>query len=130
MLAIAAMLAAPGCQSIKQHEQQRRQEALHRDITLDRARIFITTGDLDNPHEKLGDLSFSEPLNAQTMDSDYINKKLRHMANAKWGNQVDALIHLKTKINADATSITASAVAVRVKGDCNFCRHNFIMPTH
>jgi hypothetical protein len=47
------------------------------------------------------------------------------MAIDKWGLQVDALIHVKSAPNADATMITASCEAVRVIGDCNFCRHNY-----
>ena len=48
------------------------------------------------------------------------------MANDKWGTQVDALIDVKATPNADATMITASCVATRVIGDCDFCRHNYM----
>ena len=50
------------------------------------------------------------------------------MAIDKWGTQVDALIDVKSTPSADATMITASCVAVRVIGDCDFCRHNFSKP--
>jgi len=117
------------CQAAIQAQQEQKAVAIKRDTTFDRERILVSTGDLSNPHEKLGDLSYSEPLNSETIDSTHINEKLRQMAIDKWGNQVDALIFLKSGPNADATMITASCVGVRVIGDCDFCRHNSTMPT-
>jgi hypothetical protein len=45
------------------------------------------------------------------------------MAIEKWGNQVDAIVWVKSALSPDAKLITVSADAVRVKGDCSFCRH-------
>jgi hypothetical protein len=127
---VIALCCMAACQAAIQEQQEQKAIAIKRDTTLDRQRILISTGDLSNPHEKLGDLSYSEPLNSENIDSTHINEKLRQMAIDKWGNQVDALIFLKSGPNADATMITASCVAVRVIGDCDFCRHNSTMPTN
>jgi len=122
---LSAMLCMAACQAAIQQEAQKKAEIHYFNATVDRERILISTGDLSNPHEKLGDLSYTEPLNANSIDSTHINEKLRQMAIDKWGTQVDALIDVKSAPNADATMITASCVAVRVIGDCDFCRHNY-----
>ena len=127
---VLALCCMASCQAAIQAQQEQKAVAFKRDTTFDRERILVSTGDLSNPHEKLGDLSYSEPLNSETIDSTHINEKLRRMAIDKYGNQVDALIFLKSGPNADATMITASCVAVRVIGDCDFCRHNVTMPTN
>ena len=113
------------CEAAIQQQAQKKAEIHYFNATVDRQRILVSTGDLSNPHEKLGDLSYTEPLTADTIDSTHINEKLRKMAIEKWGTQVDALIDVKSTPNADATMITGSGEAVRVIGDCNFCRHNY-----
>ena len=127
---LSALLCMAACLAAIQQQQEQKAAAIKRDTTLDRQRILISTGDLANPHEKLGDLSYTEPLNSDNIDSTHINERLRRMAIDKWGNQVDALIFVKSTPSADASMITASCVAVRVIGDCDFCRHNFTMPTN
>jgi hypothetical protein len=122
---VSALFWMAACQAAIQQQEQKKAEIHYYNTTVDRERILISTGDLSNPHEKLGDLSYTEPLNADSIDSTHVNTKLRNMAIEKWGTQVDALIDVKSTPNADATMITASAVAVRVIGDCNFCRHNY-----
>ncbi len=122
---MSALLWMAACQAAIQQQEQKKAEIHYYNTTVDRERILISTGDLSNPHEKLGDVSYTEPLNADSIDSSHVNTKLRQMAIEKWGTQVDALIDVKSTPNADATMITASAVAVRVIGDCNFCRHNY-----
>ena len=122
---VSALFWMAACQAAIQQQEQKKAEIHYYNITVDRERILVSTGDLSNPHEKLGDLSYTEPLNADSIDSTHVNTKLRQMAIEKWGTQVDALIDVKSTPNADATMITASAVAVRVIGDCNFCRHNY-----
>ena len=122
---LSAMLCMAACQAAIQQEAQKKAEIHYFNATVDRERILVSTGDLSNPHEKLGDLSYTEPLNADSIDSTHVNEKLRQMAIDKWGTQVDALIDVKSAPNADATMITASCVAVRVIGDCDFCRHNY-----
>jgi hypothetical protein len=122
---LGALLCMAACQAAIQQQEQKKAEIHYYNTTVDRERILISTGDLSNPHEKLGDVSYTEPLNADSIDSTHINTKLRQMAIEKWGTQVDALIDVKSTPNADATMITASGVAVRVIGDCDFCRHNY-----
>jgi cytoskeletal protein RodZ len=122
---LSALLWMAACQAAIQQQEQRKAEIHYFNATVDRQRILVSTGDLSNPHEKLGDLSYTEPLNADTIDSTHINEKLRNMAIEKWGTQVDALIDVKSTPSADATMITGSGEAVRVIGDCNFCRHNY-----
>jgi hypothetical protein len=120
-----ALLWIAGCQAAIQQQEQKKAQIHYYNTTVDRERILISTGDISNPHEKLGDLSYTEPLSADSIDSTHINTRLRQMAIERWGTQVDALIDVKSAPNADATTITASAVAVRVVGDCDFCRHNY-----
>ena len=122
---VSALLWMAACQAAIQQQQEKKAQIHYYNATVDRDRILVSTGDLSNPHEKLGDLSYTEPLTADSIDSTHINDKLRQMAIDKWGTQVDALLDVKSTPNADATMITASCVAVRVIGDCNFCRHNY-----
>jgi hypothetical protein len=122
---VSALLWMADCQAAIQQQQEKKAQIHYYNATVDRDRILISTGDLSNPHEKLGDLSYTEPLTADNIDSTHINDKLRQMAIDKWGTQVDALIDVKSTPSADATMIMASCVAVRVIGDCNFCRHNY-----
>jgi hypothetical protein len=122
---LSALLCMTACQAAIQQQEQKKAEIHYYNTTVDRERILISTGGLNNPHEKLGELSYTEPLNADTIDSSHVNNKLRAMAIDKWGTQVDALIDVKSTPNADATMITGSCVAVRVIGDCDFCRHNY-----
>lgn len=123
---LGALLCMAACQAAIQRQEEKKAEIHYFNKTVDRERILVSTGDISNPHEKLGDIGYTEPLNADSIDSVHVNNKLRQMAIEKWGTQVDALIDVKSTPNADATMITASAVAVRVIGDCNFCRHNYI----
>lgn len=122
---LGALLCMAACQAAIQQHEQKKAEIHYYNTTVDRERILISTGDLSNPHEKLGDVSYTEPLSADSIDSTHVNNKLRKMAIDQWGTQVDALIHVKSTPNGDATMITGSAVAVRVIGDCDFCRHNY-----
>jgi hypothetical protein len=122
---LSALLWMAACQAAVQQQQEKKAQIHYYNATVDRERILISTGDLSNPHEKLGDLSYTEPLTADSIDSTHVNERLRQMAIDKWGTQVDALIDVKSTPNADATTITGSCVAVKVIGDCNFCRHNY-----
>ena len=122
---LGALLCMAACQAAIQQQEQKKAEIHYFNKTVDRERILISTGDISNPHEKLGDVSYTEPLTADAIDSAHVNNKLRQLAIDKWGTQVDALIDVKSTPNADATMITGSAVAVRVIGDCDFCRHNY-----
>jgi hypothetical protein len=122
---LSALLWMAACQAAVQQQQEKKAQIHYYNATVDRERILISTGDLSNPHEKLGDLSYTEPLTADSIDSTHVNEKLRQMAIDKWGTEVDALIDVKSTPNADATTITGSCVAVKVIGDCNFCRHNY-----
>jgi hypothetical protein len=122
---LSALLCIAACQAAMQQQEQKKAEIHYFNATVDRDRILVSTGDLSNPHEKLGELTYTEPLNADTIESSHINEKLRKMAIEKWGTQVDALIDVKSTPNPDATMLTGSCVAVRVIGDCDFCRHNY-----
>jgi len=106
-------------------ESQRRQEAEIKaaDVALDRDRIEVLSGDLTLPHTQLGPLEYSEPFSADANDEKHIDDRLRTLAIARWGNQVDAIIGVKSVLSPDATQLRVSAIAVRVNGDCSFCRH-------
>lgn len=125
LAAVLCVISFAACQSFIQSQERQQRIQRHINIVVDRERVFVTTGDLNLKYKKLGDLSFTEPLNANTIDPSYINKKLRRMAILKWGDQVDAIIHLSSKTDANDTTITASGEAVSVIGDCAFCRHGY-----
>jgi hypothetical protein len=128
MAALAVALA--GCQAYQQQQQVLSQEQIQQGNTmLDRQRILMSTGGIDDPYQKLGELSYTEPLSPDAIDSTHINQKLREMAIAKWGRQVDAVIHISSKVGADATTMTVSGEAVQVTGNCSYCRHNHASPT-
>ena len=114
------------CQSYVQQ-----QEVQHKvNVEQDRLRLMVYTSDLTEPYEKLGDLSYTDPLNGETIDTDHINEKLREMAIERWGQQVDAIILVTTKVGGtDTSTISVTGEAVRMKGPCTGCRHNSSAPS-
>jgi hypothetical protein len=129
---LAAMLSATclsACQTLIQ-KQQAKVEAEHKiEVKLDTLRLMVYTSDLNEPYEKLGELSYTDPLNGDTIDTEHINEKLRQMAIARWGTQVDAIILVTTKVGgADPPTISVTGEAIRMKGACSGCRHSFPMP--
>lgn len=129
-IALGAALSAMGCQAMQMQQQNTPAMIQQGNTMLDRQRILMSTGGLDDPYDKLGDLSYTEPFSPDAIDSTHINEKLRDLALAQWGRQVDAIIHITTKVDGDASTLTVSAAAVRVKSDtCSYCRHNNASPT-
>lgn len=122
---LAATLLVSACQSYVQEQRAERQV----NVEQDRLRLMVYTSDLTEPYEKLGALSYTDPLNGETIASDHINEKLRQMAIDRWGQQVDAVILVTTKVGAaDASTISVTGEAVRMKGPCSGCRHNSVAP--
>jgi hypothetical protein len=121
---LAAALCASGCQAYMQQQQAKR-EVLHKLVVAeDRGRIVCYTGTIDEPHEKLGEVSYTEPLNATTIDTHHINSKLRDLALARFGNSVDAIIHIKTKVGGTTTTtISVKGEAVEVKSNAPGWHH-------
>jgi hypothetical protein len=118
------------CQAMQTQQHNTPEMIQQGNTMLDRQRILMSTGGLDDPYDKLGDLGYTEPFSPDAIDSTHINEKLRDLALAKWGRQVDAIIQVTTKVGSDASTLTVSAVAVRVKSDsCSYCRHNNASPT-
>jgi hypothetical protein len=122
---LAAILLMTACQSYVQQ-----QEAQHKvNVEQDHLRLMIYTSDLTEPYEKLGHLSYTDPLNGETIDTDHINERLRQMAIERWGQQVDAIILVTTKVGgADTSRISVTGEAVKIKGPCAGCRHNYSAP--
>lgn len=129
LISLAALFLVAACQALVQ-QQAAKEEAEHKtDVALDHIRLMVYTSDLSQPYEKLGELNYIDPLNGETIDTDHINEKLREMAIARWGQQVDAIIHVTTKVGGtDTATIAVSGEAVRIKGNCSGCRHNFSTP--
>ncbi len=126
---LAGALCIPACQAYVQQRQAEHQEQRQLAIQEDHGRILIYTGGIQRAYDKLGDLGYSDPLNGETIDTHHINEKLREMAIARWGNNVDAIIHVSTKVGgADTPTISVSGEAVKMKGDCNGCRHTLPPP--
>jgi hypothetical protein len=122
LITMAGVIVA-SCNSYVQHQQQQEAEIKAADAALDRDRIMVQTGDIALPHEQLGVLQYVEPFSPKAIDENYIDDKLRRMAIQRWGNQVDAIVELKSSLSTDASQVTVSAEGVRVNGDCSFCRH-------
>lgn len=121
LIALAAMFLMAACQAYIQ-QYAAIVEAEHK--------VMVYTSDLTEPYEKLGDLSYTDALNGETIDTDHINEKLRQMAIERWSQQVDAIIHVSTKVGgSDAPTISVTGEAVRVKDPCSGCRHNFSSPS-
>ena len=83
----------------------------------------VQTGNLALPYDRLGELTYIEPFSPKAIDDDYIDDQLRTMAMRKWGDQVDAVIGVKIARSADGRRVSVTAQAVKVRGDCSFCRH-------
>jgi hypothetical protein len=120
---ILIAIGVSACTSDVAQQQQHQAMIKASDKALDRDRIQVQTGDLALPYDQLGALTYAEPFSPRAIDEDYINDRLRTMAITKWGNQVDAVIGVKTALNADASQVSVTGEAVRVRGDCSFCRH-------
>ncbi|HVA83918.1 MAG TPA: hypothetical protein VNF28_03370 [Candidatus Binataceae bacterium] len=123
-LAMTTLMA--GCQAAAQQYHDAVAGGHNANLEQDRLRLMIYTGDLGVPYQELGDLSYTDPLNGETIDIDHINEKLRQMAIARWGQQADAIIHVTTKVGDTTISVTGEAV--RLKDPCSGCRHNFSSP--
>ena len=94
------MLLVAACQSYVQQQEVQHQA----NVEQDHLRLMVYTSDLTEPYEKLGQLSYSDPLNGETIDTEHINEKLRQMAIERWGQQVDAIILVTTKVGGTDTS--------------------------
>jgi hypothetical protein len=84
--------------------------------------ILVQATDLTLPYDPLGELEYSEPFSPRAIDDDYIDNRLRKMAIQRWGGQVDAVVSIKTSLNSDQSEVDVTAQAVKVRGDCPFCR--------
>jgi hypothetical protein len=121
-------LSAWGCSTDADHpyvppQTQQEKEIKATDVALDRDRIMVQSGNLALPYQQLGMLAYTEPFSPRAIDEDYIDDRLRTMAIAKWGNDVDAIVGVKTALSDDAREVSVSAQVVKVTGDCSFCRH-------
>ncbi len=129
LIALAATLLVAGCPSYIQQQRAIVEGSRKARVEDDRLRLMIYTSDIAEPYDKLGELSYTDPLNGETIETDHINSKLREMAIARWGQQVDAIIHVTTKVGGtDTTTISVKGEAVRLKGPCLPCRHNTSAP--
>jgi hypothetical protein len=129
MIALAAMLLMAACPSYIQQQRAIVESSRKARVEDDRLRLMIYTSDISEPYDKLGELSYTDSLNGETIGTDHINAKLRDMAIARWGQQVDAIIHVTTKVGGtDTTTISVKGEAVRITSPCSGCRHNTSAP--
>jgi hypothetical protein len=129
MIALAAMFLMAACASYIQQQRAIVERSRKARVEDDRLRLMIYTSDITEPYDKLGELSYTDQLNGETIATDHINDKLRDMAIARWGQQVDAIIHVTTKIGGtDTTTISVKGEAVRITSPCSGCRHNTSTP--
>lgn len=123
MLAVATSVV--GCQAYEQRQQAKRAMMHKLAVREDRGRILVSTGPIKEPYEKLGELSYTEPLNGTTIDTHHINAKLRNLAISRWGDSVDAIIDVKTRVaGTSAITISVSGEAVKIKGNGSGWRHS------
>ena len=126
---VFAALWTAGCESYVQQYHAKQEADRQALVHADRIRIWVYTSGITEPHDKLGDLAYTDPLNGETINTHHINGKLRDMAIARWGHQVDAIIHVATKVGGATTAtITVTGEAVRIRGNCLECRHSFPEP--
>ncbi len=119
-----SLLAACSSEVEPQEPPPQPQQAIIKvpDKALDRERLQVQTGNLALPYDQLGELEYTEPFSPRAIDDDYIDDKLRAMAMQRWGDQVDAVIDVKTALSSDESEVSVTAQAVKVRGDCSFCR--------
>jgi len=130
MIALAAMLLMAACSSYIQQQRAIVESSNKARVEDDRLRLMIYTSDITEPYEKLGELSYTDPLNGETIHTEHINEKLRDLAIARWGQQVDAIIHVTTKVGGtNTTTISVKGEAVGIKSPCSGCRHNTSSPS-
>jgi len=112
------------CQTFVEHQEAEHNAA----VELNHLELIVDTSDLTLPYDKLGTLSYTEPVSGETIDTEHINEKLREMAIARWGQQVDAVILVTNKIGGAPPTISVTGEAVRIKGECSGCRHSLAPP--
>ncbi len=122
VLALLVSLTLGGCAALEAQRRQK-EELKAADVVADRLRILVLTGDIAYPHEVLGRLEYTEMFSPEAIETSHINDRIRRMAVARYGSEVDAITHLQSSLNDSATLVTVSADAVRVKIACSFCRH-------
>src|SRR5215469_8954523 len=83
LVAVVATLLVMACPSYIQQQKAIEEASRKARIEDDRLRLLIYTSDIIEPYEKLGELSYTDPLNGETIDTDHINSKLREMAIAR-----------------------------------------------
>ena len=112
------------CQTFVEHQEAEHNAA----VELNHVELIVDTSDLTVPYDKLGTLSYTEPVSGETIDTEHINEKLREMAIARWGQQVDAVILVSDKIGGAPPTISVTGETVRIKGECPGCRHSLAPP--
>jgi hypothetical protein len=128
-IAIVAAISTSACASYIQQLKAEQQAEKKTAVEQDHLRLLVYTSGIDTAYQKLGDLAYTDPLNGETIDTDHINEKLRVMAIERWDGQVDAIIHVATKVGGDATAtISVRGEAIRIKDPCTGCRHSLAPP--
>ena len=124
-LLLSAALLTGACQAYVQQQETERRAA----VEQNHLELMVYTSDLTEPYDKLGTLSYTEPVSGESIASEHINEKLRQMAIARWGQQVDAVILVTNQIGgADPPTISVTGEAVRIRGECSGCRHSLAAP--
>jgi len=131
LIALLVAISLAACSSSDDVQQQAQPEPslpavikvpVETEKALDQG-IRVQAADLTLPYDQLGELEYTEPFSPKAIDDDYIDDKLRTMAVQRWGGQVDAVVSVKTELNSDQSEVSVTAEAVKVRGDCPFCRH-------
>jgi hypothetical protein len=117
-------LAAPGCVQQERNRQEMMRQTM---VTLNKSQVMVMTGDLEQPHQTLGEIKYSEPFSGAAIETDHINEKLRHLAIEQYQDKVDAITHVATGASDDGKTFIVSAQAVEVVGPCTFCRHKEVI---
>jgi hypothetical protein len=111
-----------GCGSIE--AQHQKEEAMKvSQTTMDRETILVAGGDLSYPKRVLGKLDYTEPVSPEAIEASSVNERLRKIAIARYGDEVDAITNVHIDVNEAATEVKVAADAVRITSPCSFCRH-------
>jgi len=99
-------------QSAQASNQHKIQEFEHR---VDYSHIWVTP--YEPPKGKLyavlGELSYRDSVNADSISEANITERLKKLAFARWPDSIDAIINEKQVISADGTQILVTGTAIK-----------------
>jgi|SRR5271157_2170613 len=122
VLAMGLFSACAAVQAQRAAEAQKKQEFVQH---VDIAHIWVTEGDAPpgKPYHVLGDVGYTQTVTPENLgdaiDAHKMNEKLKHMANDKYPDSVDAVIKAHSDVSNDGTLITVNAQAIQYESSAD-----------